>query len=100
MAFSINKASAEERGYDAEHRAERQRYVRLIQSGEVVLCHFPWCGQPIWETNGNLPDGLNLDHNADRTGYRGPAHRDCNIKDGARRGRARQDGQPPRRLVL
>jgi hypothetical protein len=29
---------------------------------------------------------LHLDHNEDRTGYRGMVHASCNIRDGARRG--------------
>lgn len=96
MAFTAPKASADERGYGAEHRALRRHYVRLIVAGEVVLCHF--CEREIVETNGNLPDGLHLDHTPDGSEYRGPSHRSCNIRDGARRGRAKQG--TPRRLVL
>jgi hypothetical protein len=33
-------------------------------------------------------DDLHLDHEPDRTGYRGFAHAVCNVVDGARRGGA------------
>jgi len=78
----------------AEHRQLRAHYVRLIKAGIPVECMAPVCEfghAPITNPNGMDPDGLNLGHEDDGVTYRGPEHRLDNVKDGARRGRARQD---------
>lgn len=76
-----------------EHRELRGHYVRRIRNGEPLDCTADEClfGTPITNANGNDDDGLHLGHNADGVTYAGPQHRACNVKDGARRGRARQD---------
>lgn len=83
MAFDKPKASSTARGYGAEHKRERARWARIVERGEATCC---LCGQPI------VPGvKWHLDHTPDRTGYRGPACASCNVKDGAKRARARQE---------
>lgn len=77
-----------------EHRERRAHYVRRIQAGEPLDCTAPLCvfgRMPITNPDGRDPDGLHLGHNDDGVTYAGPQHRACNVKDGARRGRARRD---------
>lgn len=63
-------ASTTERGYGAAHQNERQRWARLVETGEAT-CHR--CLNPI------APDEpWDLDHNDTRTAYLGPAHQACN----------------------
>ena len=45
------------------------------------------CGQAL----GPMGRWLHLDHNRDRSGYLGFAHARCNLRAGAREGRARQN---------
>ena len=97
MAFDRPKASSTDRGYGIAHRRERAKYVSLIKAGVLVPCVL--CGHPITNPRGREPDGLHLDHTPDRSGYRGPSHNACNVRDGARRGRAKQS-QKPRRFTL
>lgn len=97
MAWTPPTQSTTARSYGAAHRRERDRYAHAIDRGELVTCHF--CGEPITISNGRHRDGLHLDHSVDRTTYRGPAHNHCNVRDGAKRGRAKQNA-PRRRLVL
>lgn len=67
-----------ERGYGQAHQAERRKWEPIVQSGEA-RCVFEDCQLPI------DPKGeWDLDHNADRTGWRGPAHVKCNRAAGAR----------------
>lgn len=50
------------------------------------------CGQPL----GPMGPSLHLDHSADRRSYLGFAHARCNVRAGARAGRARQNVSPLR----
>jgi hypothetical protein len=45
------------------------------------------CGQPL----GPMGPWLHYDHRDDRSGYNGFAHASCNVRAGARKGRAAQD---------
>lgn len=84
-----------------QHRRLRSQFASLIDAGHRVECTSPRClhpGIPITTSDGRHPLGLNLGHEDDGVTYRGPEHRDCNVRDGARRGRAKQDG--PRWFVL
>lgn len=45
------------------------------------------CGHPL----GAMGPGLHLDHSPDRTYYLGFAHARCNVRAGAKAGRARQN---------
>jgi len=80
------------RGYGAAHRAARERLRPLVERGGAV-CVF--CSRPI--APGSPWD---LDHTADRSAYRGPAHVRCNRRAGGRNGgRVRARRRALRRLV-
>ncbi|MEU0040234.1 hypothetical protein [Streptomyces sp. NPDC006333] len=65
-------------GYGYEHQQLRRV---LLAEAYGRPCHH--CGLAM------LPgQRLDLDHTADRSGYRGMAHASCNRSDGARRGNA------------
>lgn len=66
------------RGYGAAHRAERDRWARVVNAGAANCSR---CGHAI--VPGQLWD---LDHAPDRQTYLGPAHRYCNRSAGARVG--------------
>ena len=72
------RGSREDRGYGADHIAERERNQRLIDAGLTILC--ARCGQPV------LPgQPWALDHTDDRTGYLGPSHKLCNDRAGGQK---------------
>lgn len=73
-------ASTSDRGYGADHQAVRKA---LLADAYGQPCHH--CGRPMVKGQ-----ALDLDHTADRTGYRGFAHASCNRSDGAKRGNARR----------
>ncbi|CAG6392763.1 hypothetical protein NMG29_06595 [Streptomyces cocklensis] len=73
-------SSTSDRGYGADHQAIRKV---LLDEAYGQPCHH--CGHPMLKGQ-----ALDLDHTADRTGYRGFAHASCNRRDGARRGNARR----------
>lgn len=79
------KLSATQRGYGVEHQRLR---AQLLPDAINTPCHL--CGELMLEDQ-----KLHLDHNEDRTGYRGFAHAACNARDGAKRG-----GQAYRQKVL
>jgi hypothetical protein len=64
------------RYYGGRHQRIR---AALLQEAYGSLCGL--CGRPMLEGQ-----ALDLDHTADRAGYRGMAHASCNRADGARRG--------------
>ena len=68
------------RGYDGRHKTQRKRWSRIVESGQAACCR---CGG--WIVPGQPWD---LDHNEDRTGYLGAAHRACNRSVGGRHGAA------------
>ena len=81
-----------------EHRRETQRLKRELARHGALECTAPVCLMPtraITNPNGREPDGLQAGHNDDGVTYAGPQHARCNVTDGARRGRARQDDQQP-----
>jgi hypothetical protein len=89
--------------HTAEHRNLRARWVRAINAGEYVECTATECvmaTRRITNPNGRARGGLHLGHEDDGVTYRGPQHNACNVKDGAKRARARQDAPQPRRWVL
>lgn len=69
-----------EQGYGAKHQAERRRWQRRLDKGELVPCSRhdqPYCpGGPVDPTN------WELDHADDRDGWLGPAHPPCNAYAG------------------
>lgn len=64
------RANTTDRGYGAEHRREREKWLPLVLTGKVRCAR---CG-------GNIAAGQrwHLDHNDAGTGYLGPSHAGCN----------------------
>jgi hypothetical protein len=80
------RGTRQQRGYDLAHDRERKRVARLIRRGGQH------CARCQLELPKDLPsDAWHLDHNADRTGYLGPSHTDCNL---AAAGRAAHQVSP------
>lgn len=104
MPWSTTRRAGTDPKYrTAEHRQRRAQLVRKINAGEYVECTAIRCvfaSRQITNPNGRARDGLHLGHNDDGVTYAGPQHNACNVKDGARRGRAKQATPPPRRWVL
>lgn len=81
-----------------EHIRERKRLVAELKREGSLQCMAVTCLMPsrtITNPNGRAPDGLHLGHEDDGVTVRGPEHNRCNVTDGSRRGRAKQD-QPKR----
>ena len=66
--------STAERGYDAAHKRERRRWEPIVEAGgaKCVFCDRLIDPKGPWD----------LDHDEDRTGWRGPAHVKCNRSAG------------------
>lgn len=78
----------------AQHREYRARLVAQLKRDGYLLCTARMCVMPtrtITNPNGRARDGLHAGHEDNGIDYAGPQHAACNVKDGARRGRARQD---------
>jgi hypothetical protein len=73
-----------QRGYGAQHKAERARWAPLVEAGQAVCVR---CGLPIQPGS-----QWHLDHTEDRTGYLGVSHARCNRKAGAKLGARRRWG--------
>jgi hypothetical protein len=58
------------RGYGGKHQELRKAWVRIVGAGEAWCSR---CGKWI-----DPESAWDLDHEDDRNGYRGPAHRACN----------------------
>jgi hypothetical protein len=67
----------------AEHRQARAALLAAFTPGDLCCL----CQQPMWPPTRNL----HADHDPVTGEYRGLAHAQCNVQDGARRGRARQN---------
>lgn len=79
-----SRLSSTQRGYGPAHRKARAKWkARIAQDGGTQCCI---CGYWV-----DPDEQWHLDHTEDRTGYRGVAHARCNIRDGAKRGRTKQD---------
>lgn len=74
------------RGYDAKHKAERERWRPTVDAGQA-MCHATRC--LVEEDSGTraIRPGAtwHLGHTPDRTAWTGPEHERCNTSDGARR---------------
>jgi hypothetical protein len=79
QARDAERGTAHERGYDAEHRREREQWRPLVESGEVACRR---CAERI------LPgEDWDLGHDVDRSAPRAPEHAArCNRAAGGRRG--------------
>jgi hypothetical protein len=78
-----------ERGYGTMHQQERARWATDLKAAGSLPC--TRCAQPVYHGT-----AWHLDHSDDRATYLGVAHARCNRRDGARRGRARQNVSPLR----
>ena len=86
-----------------EHRTLRAHYVRQIKAGHALECTANVCvfdRAPIVNPNGRDPDGLHLGHADNGVDYAGPQHNLCNVRDGARRARAKQGDDCGGRWIL
>lgn len=68
------------RGYGAEHQAERKRWKSSVEAGAATCWR---CLQPIDPTG-----PWDLGHNDERTEWMGPEHVGCNRSAGGRNGAA------------
>jgi hypothetical protein len=66
----------------AAHRQARAALLKAFQPGDPCCL----CGTPMYPPTRYL----HADHDPINGGYRGLAHAQCNVVDGARRGRGRQ----------
>jgi hypothetical protein len=75
-----------DRGYGHAHRTERERRLAMWRPGDPCAR----CGQPMWHlqrwSKGRLIAAIHLGHTADRTGYTGLEHDQCNESEAATRG--------------
>jgi hypothetical protein len=77
------RRSANQRGYDHHHQAERERWEPIVDAGDAY-CTEPICLEPTrWIEPGSAWD---LAHGDTRDEYRGTAHATCNRSEGGRRG--------------
>ena len=80
-----HERSRHERGYDAAHDHERERWAPIVASG-AAQCANPICLRPTRTIYPHEP--WDLGHTEDRSGWRGPEHRACNRAEGGRKGSA------------
>lgn len=76
-----HQPTAEQRGYGADHRAERTRWQIILDAGHAVPCANPHCLTPNAPVD---PKHWHLGHTPDRTGHRGPEHPACNLNEAGR----------------
>lgn len=84
MPWNNNRPTPAQRGYGKEHRAARAAAIAQLERNGVGICCIG--GEPIYPGQ-----KLHLDHTPDRQSYRGLACAKHNVRDGAKRGRARQN---------
>lgn len=95
MAFAKRSGSAA-KYRSREHREYRASLVRQLRRDGYLICTAKACLFPtryITNPNGRDRDGLHAGHDDSGTRYDGPQHNACNVRDGARRGKARQGKQ-------
>ena len=86
-----------------KHRDYLASLKRQLRVDGALWCTAKTCvmqTRTITNPNGNADDGLTAGHADNGTDYDGPQHRLCNVKDGARRARAKQDEPPVKRRTL
>ncbi len=71
------RGTTTQRGYGAQHQAERVRIQADLDAGNTILCCR--CNQPILPGQPWSPD-----HTGDRTGYLGASHQTCNLSAAGR----------------
>src|SRR5690348_3699976 len=95
---------ARDRGVDPkyrtkEHRDYRASLVAQLKRDGYLICTAKVCTFPtraITNPNGRARNGLHAGHADNGIDYDGPQHAACNVKDGARRARAKQDTKTTR----
>src|SRR4051794_14072190 len=80
------------------HRDERAKYVRQMKRDGYLICAQPVC--VMGERTIQRHDDWHLGHDETGMQYIGPTHAACNVKDGARRARARRDDPIVRRWAV
>jgi hypothetical protein len=74
--------------YDAAHNTLRARHIAALRAAGTGMCAEPVCTAP---TRVITPDmDLHLSHDPTGRTVIGLSHRECNIREAARRARARQ----------
>lgn len=75
------RANTTQRGYGADHQAERERWEPAVAAGRAH-CH----AEPCWMPDTWIPPGTawHLGHNQQRTRWTGPEHPLCNTRNAAR----------------
>lgn len=71
------RGTTDQRGYGTAHKAERARWATILTRQPMPCAR---CRQPITKD-----DEWHLDHDDDRSRYRGPSHAKCNTSAGGRR---------------
>ena len=97
MPWDNARPSTDPKYRTRQHREYRAALVRQLHRDGYLTCTAKTCVMPtrtITNPNGRAPDGLNAGHADNGVDYDGPQHRACNVKDGARRARAKQDAPP------
>lgn len=64
------RGTTTQRGYDGRHKQARAKLIKAWHPGDPCA----HCGKPM----AGPASSLDLAHTADRTGYRGLAHAECN----------------------
>jgi hypothetical protein len=77
----VRRGSRQQRGYDAGHERERERWRPHVEAGQVD-CHAHVCLMPIKRIL--IGARWDLGHTDDRTAWTGPEHRRCNRAAGGR----------------
>ena len=81
-AASRARGTTTQRGYGIDHQRTREDWRPYVEAG-YVDCAAPRCLQP--ERRIRPGQAWDLDHDDDRTTYRGPAHEACNRSTSGRR---------------
>lgn len=92
MAFQPNSGAAAKYRTKA-HRDYRAGLVAQLKRDGYLTCTARDCvfdTRSITNPNGRARDGLHAGHQDNGVDYAGPQHNACNVKDGARRARAKQ----------
>lgn len=79
-----------------EHRDERAKWQRQLERDGYLICMQPVCVMTTRTIR--VGDRWHLGHDDLGVHYIGPTHPLCNVKDGARRARAKQSA--PKRWAL
>ena len=74
--------------YGPDHQRERARWARHLAHVGPVACSSPWCKHPDQPIRHG--DSWDLGHTADRAGWAGPQHPDCNRGTNAHRAARRK----------